>query len=73
MAEENNVNSQAVPQEQTQTQNQKTKPKSVKVKLILTGAGSCTIENVTLKKGDSIELEAEQAERFFKSELFVRA
>ena len=69
MTDENNVNSQAVPQ----TQNQKTKPKSAKVTLILTGAGSCTIENITLKKGKSIEIEAEQAERFLKSGLFVKA
>lgn len=43
-----------------------------RVKLKLTGAGSCAIEDVIVKKNEIIELEPSRSERFLKSGLFVR-
>ena len=46
------------------------KPK--KIILRLTGAGSCNYDGVILKKGETVELSASQAEEFMKSGLFTR-
>lgn len=48
-------------------------PKPEKVKLRLTGAGSCNYEGIILRKGETIELEASQAEQLIKSGLFERS
>ena len=66
MAENNNVNPSA-PQEP------KAKAKSEKITLVLIGAGSCTIEDVTLQKGEHVELETAKAERFLNTGLFMKA
>ena len=44
------------------------KPK--KITLLLTGAGSITIEGITMKKGTTIELDVAKAERFLKTGYF---
>ena len=46
------------------------KPK--KVTLRLTGAGSCNYDGVVVKKGESVELSASQADQFMASGLFER-
>ena len=51
---------------------QKDKPKSEKVKVKLIGAGSCNYEGIVLKKNETVELEASQAEQFMQSGLFER-
>ena len=51
----------------------KVKAKTEKIALVLVGAGSCTIEEITLKKGERVELETAQAERFFNTGLFTKA
>ena len=47
-------------------------PKPEKVKLRLTRAGSCNYEGIILKKNETVELEASQAEQLMKSGLFER-
>ena len=54
-------------------QTSKTKSKNEKIALILTGAGGCTIEDITLKKGERVELTTAQAERFLKTGWFIKA
>ena len=65
---ENNVN----PVPNVQEQAPKAKTKSEKIALILVGAGSCTIEDITLKKGERVELTTAQAERFLKTGWFIK-
>ncbi len=48
----------------------KIKVEKVKVKLI--GAASCSYEGIILRKNETVELEASQAEQFMKSGLFER-
>ena len=42
----------------------------VRVKLI--GAGSCVIDDMTVKKNEILELDASKSERFLKTGLFKR-
>lgn len=51
----------------------KSKSKSERVKVKLIGAGSCTLEGITLRKNDIIELDSVQADRFIKTGLYVKA
>ena len=51
----------------------KPKPsKPEKIKLKLTRAGSCNFDGIFLKKNETVELEASQAEQFIQSGLFDR-
>lgn len=50
----------------------KTKTKPEKIEIVLIGASSCTIEDITLKKGESVSLESLKAERFLSTGLFQR-
>lgn len=50
----------------------KQKPKAEKVKLRLVKAGSCNYDGIILRRNETIELEAVQAEEFIKSGLFER-
>ena len=52
---------------------QKAKPKNEKITLILTGAGSCTIEDFTLRKGQFITVDSAKVEKFLATGLFVKA
>ena len=51
----------------------KPKPsKSEKVRLKLIRAGSCNFDGIFLRKNETVELEASQAEQFIQSGLFDR-
>ena len=47
-------------------------PKPEKVKLKLTRAGSCNFGGIVLRKNDTVELEASQAEQLMQSGLFTK-
>ena len=50
----------------------KQKAKPEKMKLRLTKAGSCNYEGIILKKNETVELEASQAEQLMQSGLFEK-
>ena len=66
--ENNNAN----PPVPTQEPAPKAKTKPEKITLVLIGAGSCTIENITLKKGECVNLDPSKAENLLKTGLFQR-
>ena len=47
-------------------------PKPKKATLRLIGAGSCNYNGVVVKKGETVELSASQADQFMTSGLFER-
>ena len=47
-------------------------PKPKKITLRLTGAGSCNYDGITLRKNETVTLEAARAEQLMKSGLFER-